>query len=114
VSDINGAADDYKKTFKHRAALTAVIILSILIVLALIALVVGAVVKFGNAPGKKLADGPAVSQPFSLPQGARILSSDTQPGRLIMRVRNGEADEIYIVDTANGHLISRIQAAGGK
>jgi hypothetical protein len=104
---------DYRKTFKHRAAVAAVIILSILIVLALIALVVGAIFKFGNAPGKKPASAPAAttSQPFSLPAGARIISNETQGNRLILRVRNGAAEDIYIVDTSDGHLISRIQGA---
>ena len=43
MSDINGAAD-YKKTFKYRASLWAVIILSTLIVLALVAMVAAMVV----------------------------------------------------------------------
>ncbi len=111
MSDINGAAGDHKKKISYRAALTAVIILSTLIVIALIALIVGFVVKFNGKSAP--APAPEAAASFSLPEGAEILSSETQPGRLILHVRTGAGEEIDIVDTESGRLISRIKAADG-
>lgn len=92
----------------------AVIVLSSLIILAVIALIAGAVYKLaGKAPASGLSARPADTASFQLPAGASIVSMDTQPGRLILRVRDQGAEEIDIIDTQNGHLVVRIKAGPG-
>ena len=34
----------------------------------------------------------------------------SQPGRLILRIRNGAAEEIRIIDTQNGRLVGQVKA----
>ena len=101
------AMPDPRQSSAHKAAKLAVIILSALIILALIALVAGAILKFKGG-GVTLA--PQSGAKFVLPPGAKILSSDSQPGRLILHVRTVEGEEIDILDTSDGHLVSQVQA----
>jgi hypothetical protein len=94
-----------------RAAKIAVIILSSLIILALIALVVGAVMKLAGGGKKASAEPPSN---FTLAPGSRIISMDTQPGRLILRIRTSSGEEIDILDTQNGHLVGQVKAVFEK
>lgn len=105
MSDIKVPADP-QNTLAYRGAKFAVIILSALIILALIGLVVGAVMKLSGRSTH--LDG---SQPLILPQGARILATEVQPGRLILHVRSSEGDEIDIVSTDDGRLVGRVTSA---
>ena len=105
MSDIDKPADP-KSTFGYRAAKSAVIVLSALIILALIGLVVGAVMKFTGRSKPVFAGSGGVA--FVLPPGAKIVSTETQPGRMILHVHSGAGDEIDIVSTEDGHLIARI------
>lgn len=93
------------QTPAYKAAKLAVIILSVLIILALIALLVGGI---RNLRGKP-APG-ATTSTFQLPPGARIVEMQSQPGRLILRVRHGAAEEIHIIDTQNGRLVGQVKA----
>gem|GEM_PF-6228540 len=43
-----------------------------------------------------------------LPQGARIVSTQTQPGRIILQVHSERGDEIDILSTDDGHLVARV------
>ena len=90
----------------YRMAKLAVIVLSALIILALIGLVVGAVMKFTGRSAPVFAGSGGTA--FVLPPGAKIVSSENQPGRLILHLRNNGADEIDIVSTEDGHLVARI------
>jgi hypothetical protein len=98
------------QTLTHKGAKLAVIILSTLIILALIALVAGAIFKFGKGGGAISSQSSTV---FALPPGAKITSTDSQPGRLILHVHKRDGEEIDIIDTTNGHLVGRVQAAPG-
>jgi hypothetical protein len=93
-----------------KAAKLAVIILSSLIILALVALVVGAIMKLagGGKPRTEAASN------FVLAPGSRIVSMDTQPGRLILRIRTATGEEIDILDTQNGHLVGQVKATNAK
>jgi hypothetical protein len=95
----------------YKAAKLAVIILSILIILAVIALLVGGITRLG----KKTSYGGATST-FQLPPGARIIDMQSQPGRLILRVRDATGEEIDLLDTQDGHLVGQVKAsfANGK
>ena len=99
------------QTATYKAAKLAVIILSTLIILALIALVVGFIFRLGgkssSAPGTSAGRSSAA---FQLPPGGEIVEMQTQPGRLILRVRSGAGEEIAIIDTQDGRLVSQIRA----
>ena len=94
-----------------KAATIAVIILSSLIILALIALVVGAVMKLSGSGKKSTAQ---LASDFTLAPGSRIISMDSQPGRLILRIRTSTGEEIDILDTQNGHLVGQVKATAEK
>ena len=90
----------------YRMAKLAVIVLSALIILALIGLVVGAVMKFTGRSAPVFAGSGGAA--FVLPPGAKIVSTETQPGRMILHVHTAAGDEIDIVSTEDGHLVARI------
>ncbi len=85
--------------------------LSALIILALIGLVVGAVLKLSGRSTHVLGGGASNGGAFVLPAGAKIVGTDTQPGRLILHVTSPQGDEIDIVSTEDGHLIAQVKAA---
>jgi hypothetical protein len=89
----------------------AVIVLSVLILLALAALVAGTIVKLSGKTAPPARAGAAAT--FQLPPGARIVGMDSQPGRLIVRVRDGQREEIDIFDTQNGQLVGQVKAGIG-
>jgi hypothetical protein len=99
------------QTPAHKAAKLAVIILSALIILALIGLVVGGITRVG----KKTSYAGATAT-FQLPPGAHIIDMQSQPGRLILRVRDATGEEIDLLDTQDGHLVGQVKAsfADGK
>ncbi len=110
MSDINAPADP-RSTLGYRTAKFAVIVLSALIILALIGLVVGAVLKLSGRSTHVLGGGASNGGAFVLPAGAKIVGTDTQPGRLILHVTSPQGDEIDIVSTEDGHLIAQVKAA---
>jgi len=89
----------------YKAAKMAVIILTVLIVAAVMALIVGGLAKMG---GKTATHGATAT--FQLPTGARIGEMQSQPGRLILRVREAQGEEIDIIDTQDGRLIGQVKA----
>ena len=98
--------EDPKVLANYRFARGAVIILSVLIVIALIALLLG----FSTHTGGRQA---AVTETgelrrVSLPAGSHIVSLDVEQGRLILRTRAYEGEEVDIIDTQDGRLVSRI------
>jgi len=94
------------QTPAYKAAKLAVIILSVLIILAVIALVVGGIAKLGRA---RPFTGAIAT--FQLPPGARIIDMQSQPGRLILRVRDAAGEEIDLLDTQDGHLVGQVKAS---
>ena len=97
------------QTVAYKAAVIAVIILSALIILAVIALVVGGITHLG---GKSTAR--STTATFQLPPGARIVEMQSQPGRLLLRVRDGQAEEIDLIDTQDGHLVGQVKTGNDK
>lgn len=102
-----------KETGAYKAAKTAVIVLSALILLALIALIAGGIFKLSGARAPqadtKAPQAASAAAVFQLPPGARIVSMESQPGRLILRVRSGDTEEIDIFDTRNGQLVGQVK-----
>jgi hypothetical protein len=106
VSDIQAQADP-RGTATYRAARLAVIVLTALIILALIGLAAGMMMKLsGRNAGASAVGGKA----FVLPLGARIVSTQTQQGRIILQVHSEHGDEIDILSTDDGHLVARVAA----
>lgn len=98
-------SDDPKASATYRAMLTVVIVLGVLIVLAVGALIVGAVMK---ASGRHHADPTAIAV---LPTGAKIITIQTSGDRVVLGLHTAEGDEIDIVDTESGRLVARIRQA---
>lgn len=93
------------QTATYKAAKAAVIVLSVLIVMALAALVIGGITRLGGKTSRHTD--PAS---FQLPPGARIMEMQSQPGRLILRVRDRKGEEIDLIDTQDGHLVAQIKS----
>jgi hypothetical protein len=108
VLDMEQPADP-KNTLAYRGAKYAVIILSALIILALIGLVVGAVMKLPGRSTRLMGGGSETA--YILPPNAKILSTETQAGRLILHVHSPQGEEIDIIDTNDGHLIRQVKTA---
>lgn len=90
--------------------LAVVIVLGVLIVIALILLVAGMMRKFSETPGPRASSGTAAAQSaFVLPPGTKVVEMQSESGRLILHVRGAAGDEIDIIDTEDGHLISQIK-----
>lgn len=102
----NGPTPEHQ-TPAYKAAKLAVIVLSVLILLALVALVVGGI----RAMSGKGAAHHGAPGAFQLPPGARIVEMQSQPGRLLLRLRDGDGEQVVIVDTQDGHLVSRIKTS---
>lgn len=92
--------------------------LSVVIGLAVLIVIVLGVGGYGlwAGWGKHEAAPAAPKKPVSmtLAPGFRILSSDTQPGRLILHVRSDTIDEIDIIDLNDGRIVSQIHAEAAK
>src|SRR5215471_6014263 len=98
--------EDPKVLANYRFARGAVIILSILIVIALIALLLGFTVRGGGKPVS--AGGSGEVQHVTLPTGSHIVAIDVQQNRLIVQTRAFGGEEIDIIDTQDGHLVGRV------
>jgi flagellar basal body-associated protein FliL len=95
---------DPKQSASYRMLRAVVIVLGVLIVIALAVLVAGLVMRFGA----KTAGAPS-RQAASLPENAKILDMQSQPNRLILRLATPAGEEVDIIDTGDGHLVSRVE-----
>jgi hypothetical protein len=98
-----GPQIDVKQTATYRALQAVVIILGVLIVMALGVLVAG----FAFGVGGHAASH-EMSASFAPPAGTKLVSMEVSGDRLILHLRSATSDEVDIVDTQNGHLISRL------
>ena len=46
-----------------------------------------------------------------LPSGAKIISSSTEAGRLVLRLQTREGEEVLIIDLATGKLVQTVKTA---
>jgi hypothetical protein len=115
VSDVTESPVDPKSTTSYRLALGAVITLGVLILIGVGLLVVGFVKGWGHHDAAA-AEAAEAKKPLSmsLAPGFRILSNDTQPGRLILHVRSDTEDEIDIIDLNDGRVVAQIHAGAPK
>lgn len=100
----------------RRAAWAMVITMTVLLVLALIAVVWGFVVN-GRAliarraqpapPAAVSAAAPLVS--VTLGPGVRIVSATAESGKLVLHVSGPAGDEVQVIDMASGALTSQVR-----
>jgi hypothetical protein len=116
VSEATATPVDPKSTLSYRLALGAVIFLGALIVIGIAIMIVGLVKGWGQPKAAAPSPVAALHKPVSmgLEPGYRILSSDTQPGRLILHVRSDAADEIFVIDLNDGHIVATIHGDAPK
>jgi|SRR5579871_2285456 len=91
----------------YRFARGAAIILGILIALALGALVLGFAFR-AQTPAR--SNGETAVSRIALPRGARVLGMEIVSDRIVLRIHSDEGDEIDIVDSGSGKLVSQIKA----
>jgi hypothetical protein len=96
---------DIKQTTTYRAMLAVVITLGVLIIVALGALAGGIFLHLGH----RVPASAALS--YQPPPGARLIAMETAGDRLILRLREGESEEVDIVDTNDGTLVARFKFA---
>jgi hypothetical protein len=104
-------SEDVKNSASYRSLKAVVIFLGALIVVAFVLLVVGLVLRFAGKGGSVTAAGASIVE---LPAGSRIVSSQVQGDRLILRTSSPEGEAVYIVDTSNGRLVGRLAAVAPK
>ena len=116
MSEPTATPVDPKSTLSYRLALGAVIFLGALIVIGIAIMIVGLVKGWGQPKAAAPSPVAALHKPVSmgLEPGYRILSSDTQPGRLILHVRSDTADEIFVIDLNDGHIVATIHGDAPK
>lgn len=103
-----------KATLGYRLSLAAVIFFGVLIVVGVGVLIVGLTQGWGSHSQPPALAKPVKPISMTLAPGFRILSSDTQPGRLVLHVRSDTVDEIDVIDLNDGHIISQIHAEAPK
>jgi len=107
-----------KPAATYNLAKAAAIGLGVLIVIALAVMVYGVAAGWTNQgepmpPAKSAAKNRPIVK-LTLAPGVRILSSETQPGRLFLHVRSDTLDEIWVVDTDDGHIVAMVHAEPPK
>lgn len=105
---------DPKAAANSRLMLSVVIGLGVVIVIVIGVMIYGITQGWGKHDAAPAAAAGKKPVSMSLAPGYRILSSDTQPGRLILHVRSDTVDEIDIIDLNDGHIISQIHAEAPK
>ena len=103
----------------YRAALIAVIILSVLFVVGIVALIFGFMRQYeiyrggaqgnakGNASVAEVGTAPAM---IALEPGARIISVRTDANHLILQLATAKGDQVEVLDLATGKLLYRVAA----
>jgi len=110
------AEADPRSSGTYRAALAAVIILSVLLVVGLVAVAAGFVRQYRlyqarhpapMAATAVAADGAAVR--VMLAPGAHIVSMATDAGKLVLHVQTAQGAEVDILDLATGRLTAQVK-----
>jgi hypothetical protein len=94
----------------RRVAWILVIIMTALLALALIGVVWG-FIRQGRIlmEGRAARQAPPVPGGIALPPGAKIISSSTDAGRLVLRLQTPAGEEIRIIDLASGKPVQTIK-----
>jgi len=95
----------------RRAAWILVIIMTALLALALIAVVWGFIRQGRILLVRRAAREQPAANALALPPGAKIVSSSTEAGRLVLRLQTPQGEEIRIIDLASGKLVQTIKTS---
>lgn len=114
LSEVTPTPVDAKSAPNYRVMQGVVIGLGVLIVVGLVILVYGLTAGWGHNSGGDAAGATKKPVTMGLEPGYRILSSDTQPNRLILHVRSDVSDQIYVIDTNDGHIVAVIHGDAPK
>jgi len=90
-----------------------VIIMSVLLALAFVGVVwgfirQGRILMQGRAAQPAAATAPSTAG-IVLPPGAKIVSSSTEAGRLVLRLATPQGEEVRIIDLGTGKLVQTIK-----
>jgi len=92
----------------RRLAWGLVISMTLLLALALIAVVWG-FIRQGRILLDHRAGREQPANASTLPPGAKILSSSTEAGRLVLRLQTPQGEEVRIIDLASGKTVQSIK-----
>ena len=97
----------------YRAALAAVIILSVLLVAGVVALVIGFMRQYQIYQSGRTGTGARAGSPpavVELEQGAQIMSVQTTSNRLVLQLATPKGGEVEVLDLPTGRLLYRVAA----
>jgi hypothetical protein len=110
------AEADPRSSGTYRAALAAVIILSVLLVAGLVAVAAGFVRQYRLYQAHHAAPIAEASIPDTgaatrviLAPGAHIVSAATDSGKLVLHVQTREGGEVDVMDLATGQLTAQVK-----
>ena len=111
------AGADPRKSGTYRAALTAVIILSVMLVAGVIAVVAGFVRQYrlyqAHHPAPMAVTSPmpvmGAAASLILAPGAHIVSAATESGKLVLHVQTAAGSEVDIIDLGTGKLTAQVK-----
>jgi hypothetical protein len=109
------AEADPRSSGSYRAALAAVIILSVLLVAGLIAVAAGFVRQYRlyqahhPAPMAVTGTGTNAAASVILAPGAHIVSATSDAGKLILHVQTPQGAEVDVMDLATGRLTAQVK-----
>ena len=104
----------------RRVAWAMVITMTVLLVLALLAVVWGFVVNGRALVAKRTAPAPVPAPmaaaagslvSLTLAPGVRIVSAEAEGGKLVLHVSGPAGDEVQVIDMASGALTSQVRTA---
>ena len=102
----------------RRVAWTLVIIMTVLFLLALVAVIWGFVrqsrILLADRSAPVAAVQPGAAAVLTLAPGARIVSVRTEAGKLILQVSAPAGDEVEIIDLQSGKLTGQIKSGQTK
>jgi hypothetical protein len=100
---------DPRNSGTYRAAMAAVIILSTLMVLGVIALLVGFARQYRlmHTGGGEIASMAAAT--VTLAPGSHIISASSDAGKLVLHVQTPAGSEVDVMDLASGKLTAQVK-----
>ena len=113
-SSLTASPVDPKSDPSYRLAKGTAIALGVAIAVIIAVMIYGLWAGWGHQAAPAVEVKPKGPVTMTLAAGFRILSSDTQPGRLILHVRSDTQDAIWVIDTTDGHIVAVVHGEAPK
>jgi hypothetical protein len=114
-SSLTESPVDPKSSPSYRLAKATAIALGVAIAVIIGVMIYGLWAGWGHQAAPAAVEAkPKNPVTMTLASGYRILSSDTQPGRLILHVRSDTQDAIWVIDTTDGHIVAVVHGEAPK